>query len=393
MDPVLAVGLLLSFSYLAGRAISRLKLPMVTGYLLLGLAFGVSALGIIPLKLNLRLGWLIELALIFIAFHIGSQLRTETFRRMGGALVLIIVLETLGAFAFLFLAVLLTYGGFVPSFLIAAIGCATAPAVTVLVLNEYRASGPLSQVLLACVGMDDALGLTAYSVAASVAHASFGGSHISPCILAAKIALGVVCSLSVGLGAGLILDSLVRRARHPEDILIISIGVLALASGLMENPVKGVRFSELLTAMAVGFYMGNFSPRRDAVGRALDGFSMPFYVLYFSLAGARLNFKFLISLGKVAGAYLVARFVGKSLGAWMGAAISKAPDVIKKYTGFGLFSQAGIAIGLALHAADEFPQLSDLIISIALGTTIVTEILGPLMTKFAITRAGEVGRG
>jgi len=154
-----------------------------------------------------------------------------------------------------------------------------------------------------------------------------------------------------------------------------------------------VRFSELLTAMAVGFYMGNFSPRRDVVGRALDGFSMPFYVLYFSLAGARLNFKFLISLGKVAGAYLLARFVGKSLGAWMGAAISKAPDVIRKYTGFGLFSQAGIAIGLALHAANEFPQLSDLIISIALGTTIVTEILGPLMTKFAMMRAGEVGRG
>ena len=105
-----------------------------------------------------------------------------------------------------------------------------------------------------------------------------------------------------------------------------------------------------------------------------------------------MNVRFLLSLGKVAGAYLLARFLGKMVGAWAGAVASKAPDVIKKYTGFGLFSQAGIAIGLALHAAGEFPQMSDLIISIALGTTVVTEILGPLMTKFAITRAGEVGR-
>jgi len=392
VDPLLAVGLLLFFSYFAGQAVARVKLPLVTGYLLLGLAFGVSALQLIPIKLNLNLGWLIEFALVLIAFHIGSQLRIETFRRMGKSLILIIVFETLGAFVFLFSGMLLVHRGVILSLLIAAIGCATAPAVTVLVLNEYRASGPLTQVLLACVGMDDALGLTAYSVAAAVAHGSLSGLHTSPFVLVLKIFLGIVCSLIVGIGAGMVLDFVVRRTRHPADMLIAACGTLALAAGLMETPIRGIRFSGLLTAMAVGFYIGNFSPRRSAVGGVLDNFSMPFYVLYFSLAGARLNFKLLMSLGSVAGIYLIARFLGKTVGAWFGAAISKAPEVIKKYTGFGLFSQAGIAIGLALHAAEEFPQMSDFIVSIALGTTIVTEILGPLMTKFAIARAGEVGR-
>jgi len=392
VDPLLAVGLLLFFSYFAGQAVARVKLPLVTGYLLLGLAFGVSALRLIPIELNLNLGWLIEFALVFIAFHIGSQLRIETFRRMGRSLVLIIVFETLGAFIFLFLGMLLVHRGVVLSLLIAAIGCATAPAVTVLVLNEYRASGPLTQVLLACVGVDDALGLTAYSVATAVAHGSLSGIHSSPIILALKTFLGVTCSLALGLGAGVVLDAVVRRTRHPADMLIAACGTLALAAGLMETPIRGIRFSGLLTAMVVGFYIGNFSPRRDAIGRALDNFSMPFYVLYFSLAGARLNFKLLMSLGSVAGVYLIARFLGKTVGAWSGATISRAPDVIKKYAGFGLFSQAGIAIGLALHAAGEFPQMSDFIVSIALGTTIVTEILGPLMTKFAIARADEMGR-
>jgi len=124
----------------------------------------------------------------------------------------------------------------------------------------------------------------------------------------------------------------------------------------------------------------------------LENFSLPFYVVYFVLAGARLNFKLLISLGVVAGVYLFARLGGKIFGAWFGATVSRAPQVLKKYTGLGLYSQAGIAIGLCLYAAREFPNVGDIIIAIALGTTIVTELIGPALTKFAITRAGEAYR-
>ena len=392
MSEILAIGLILFFGYFVGRLISRLKMPTVTGYILLGLAFGVSLLKIIPKDLNLKLTWLIEFALLLVAFNVGMELRIDTFRRLGRSLILIIVLETVGAFLFLFMGMMLMRQGVTLSLLIAAIGCATAPAVTVLVLNEYRAAGPLTQVLLACVGMDDAIGLTFYSVCASIAHGMFDKTQISVAILIGKIVLGVSISIMIGVAFGILLDLITRKVTFPLDILVIAVGTIMLAGGLLQLRPHGVRFSPLIASMAIGFYIANFAPRHRAIRGALEHFSMPFYVVYFVLAGARLDFKLLMALGWVAAVYLICRFSGKLFGAWLGGTISRAPRAIRRYTGFGLFSQAGIAIGLCLYAAKEFPQVGDVIVAIALGTTVVTELIGPLMTKFAILRAGEAYR-
>jgi len=389
MNEILAIGLLLFLGYFAGRAISKIRTPAVTGYILLGLALGVSFLKLIPKSLNLELTWLIEFALLLVAFNVGMELRVSTFKQLGKSLILIVILETFATFLFMFVGMMLTKQGLALSLLIAAIGCATAPAVTVLVLNQYRAAGPLTQVLLACVGIDDALGLTAYSICAAIAHGIFSGVHVSSLVLFSKILIGVLGSLAIGLIAGIILDLIVRKIRYPLDILIITLGVITLFGGILELKLYSIRFSPLLAAMTCGFFISNFSPRTHAIATALERFSMPFYVIYFALAGARLDLKLLISLGVIAGIYLVCRFTGKMFGAWLGATITRGPKAIRKYTGFGLFSQAGIAIGLCLYAAKEFPQVGDVIVAIALGTTIVTELIGPVMTKFAIVRAGE----
>jgi len=392
MNEILIVGIVLFFGYLGGKLIAQIKVPIVTGYILVGLALGTSFLHIIPYEWNLRLSWLIDFALLIVAFNIGGELNLKNLNKLGKALISIVIWEALGAYLLIFSAMLILHQSLPLSMLIAAVGCATAPAVTVLVLNQYRAQGPLTQTLLGCVGIDDAMGLALYSVSASLAHAFLSGTHIAVLPLIGMIVAEILFSLAVGLIAGLVLNYLLRLVRYTTEPLILTLGAITLAGGLLQMRFCSMRFSPLLASMAAGFYISNFSPRRRDAFRPLESFGYPFYTIYFVLAGARLQVRLLIKLGLVALGYLIGRISGKVIGASFGALISKAPPVLRKYTGLGLFSQAGIAIGLCMVAAREFPTLGDTIVAVALGTTIVTELIGPLCTKYAITKAGEIGK-
>ncbi len=392
MNEILLIGVVLFCGYLGGKLIARIKVPAVTGYILVGLAIGVSSLKLIPWEWNLKLGWLIDFALLLIAFHIGGELRLNRLRKMGKSIILIVTFETVATYSLVLAAMLLLGESLAISLLIASIGSATAPAVTVLVLNEYRAQGPLSQTLLACVGIDDAYGLALYSVCASLAHSLFSGVHIVPLHLIGAILVEIVVSILGGIIVAMILDFLLRRVRYSVEVLTLILGGITLAGGVLEEGVWGLRFSPLLGAMAAGFYLANYSSKRREAFTPLRDFGYPFYTIYFVLAGARLKIGLLLHLGWVAVGYLLGRFSGKMLGAGLGGLISRAPKQVRRYAGMGLFSQAGIAIGLCLAAAKEFPQVGDMIVAIALGTTIVTEIIGPFATKYAISKAGEVGK-
>ena len=392
MNEILLIGIVLFGGYLGGKLIAKIKVPAVTGYILVGLALGVSSLRFIPWEWNLKLGWLIEFALLLIAFQVGGELRISRLRKMGKSIIIIVTFETVTTYLLLLGAMLILGESLALGLLIASIGAATAPAVTVLVLNEYRAQGPLSQTLLACVGIDDAYGLALYSVSASLAHSLFSGAHIYPLGLAGMILAEIGVSILGGIIVGMILDLLLRRVKYSVEVLTMILGGITLAGGLLQNVAWGLRFSPLLGAMAAGFYLTNYSPKRREAFAPLGDFGYPFYTIYFVLAGARLKVRLLFHLGWAAVGYLLARFSGKILGAGLGGLISHAPKPVRKYTGMGLFSQAGIAIGLCLVAAKEFPQVGDVIVAIALGTTIVTEIVGPFSTKYAITKAGEVGK-
>lgn len=392
MNNILTIGTILLFGFLAGKLLAKVKVPAVTGYILIGIALGVSFLHLIPEKTNIKLEWLIEFALIIVAFSIGGELKRETMRRYGRKLIIIVVFETLFAYFFIFFFLLLFRLSLPISLLVAALGSATAPAVTVLVLDELRAKGPLSLTLLACVGLDDALGLTLYAISSSVVHSITGAEHILFIVLVLKILISIIISISIGILGAFLLNLIFRIVRFRMEVLTISLGMMTFFPGLLEYKIWGMRFSPLLAAMAMGFIISNFSKHRRKIFSAIDGFSYPFYIIYFVLAGARLRIVKLVHLGFIAVAYLLGRFSGKIIGAYTGGLVSRSSRIIRRYTGFGLFSQAGIAIGLCLIAAKEFPQFSQEIVAIALGTTIVTEIIGPFSTKFAITRSGEAGK-
>ncbi len=392
MNEILVLGIILFFGYLGGWLISRIKVPAVTGYILVGLALGVSALHIISPEWNMKLSWLINFALILIAFTVGGELDIKKLRKMGKYIGSIVIFETLFAYIFIFVFVKISGFSLPLSLIIAALGAATAPAVTVLVLNEYNARGPVSTVLLACVGIDDALGLTLYAISASFAHGMLHGGHISIGTIILEVFLDISISIILGIIGGFLLSYIVKVVRYKLEMLTIVLGTILLVTGGLQNPIRGIHFSPLLSSMAMGFIVINYSQKKRDIFGVLENFGLPFYTIYFVLAGAKLQIKKLIQLGITAIAYIVGRISGKFTGAYIGAVIGKAPKNVRNYTGFGLISQAGIAIGLALVAANEFPELSSNIIAIALGTTIVTEILGPFMTKFAITRAGEMGK-
>jgi len=392
MNELFVVGVAIFLGYVSGKLVARVKIPAVTGYIIAGIIIGVFPFKLIPEEWNLKLTWLIEFALLLVAFNIGGQLDVRSLRKLGRPIVFIVLGEALGAYFLIFLTMLLLKVELPLSLLIAAIGSATAPAVTVLVLEEYRARGPLTQTLLACVGIDDAIGLSIYSISASLAHSLFSGEHLNLARISGLIAVDITVSVGVGVLFGLLLSWLLRYARYQTEFLTLTLGVLVLMGGILSFRIGPLHFSPLLGSMSLGFYIVNFSARRREAFRAFDPFGYPFYTIYFVLAGARLKVRFLIKLGWISLAYIVSRLGGKIAGAFIGGLVSKAPAPVRNYTGFGLFSQAGIAIALCIVAAQEFPNVGDVIVSIGLGTTVVTEIVGPLSTKFAITKAGELGK-
>jgi len=357
MNELFVVGVAIFLGYVSGKLVARIKIPAVTGYIIAGIIIGVFPFKLIPEEWNLKLTWLIEFALLLVAFNIGGQLDVRGLRKLGKPIVFIVLGEALGAYFLIFLTMLLLKVELPLSLLIAAIGSATAPAVTVLVLEEYRARGPLTQTLLACVGIDDAIGLSIYSISASLAHSLFSGEHLNLARISGLIAVDITVSVGVGVLFGLLLSWLLRYARYQTEFLTLTLGVLVLMGGILSFRIGPLHFSPLLGSMSLGFYIVNFSARRREAFRAFDP-----------------------------------RLGGKIAGAFIGGLVSKAPAPVRNYTGFGLFSQAGIAIALCIVAAQEFPNVGDVIVSIGLGTTVVTEIVGPLSTKFAITKAGELGK-
>ncbi|NIA22699.1 MAG: cation:proton antiporter, partial [Proteobacteria bacterium] len=201
---------------------------------------------------------------------------------------------------------------------------------------------------------------------------------------------GLLISIFIGILAAILLQLLSNFANSEVAYIALTLGILVTIGGLMQNDLFGYELSPLLAAMVAGFIITNWSRDRKHIFSSLDTFGRVFYILFFVLAAARLKVSLLIKLGKIAIGYLLGRFIGKYVGTFVGGKISHAPATVTKYAGIGLISQAGIAIGLCVVAAQQFPKIGDLIVSISLGTTVVTELISPSLTKFALEKAHEI---
>ncbi|MFQ5615820.1 MAG: cation:proton antiporter, partial [Anaerolineales bacterium] len=390
------IGLLIAVAFLGSKIFQRFGIPQVVGFIAIGVLHGPSFLNVVPLELGDQLIFISEIALGLIGFDMGSHLLFSDLRRLGRSIAFILLFEALGTFVIVTAGVYAITQSLHTALIFGALSSATAPAATVDVLAEHDAKGPLTTSLLAVVGLDDALSLLLYSIAAALAESVLVGSEAPSLIQILELpVIEIGGSLVLGIAMGLALDLVMRRMKSRHDAMAISIAFVFLAVGLSET----LELSLILTTMAMGIVVANFEPEHCRnIRYTIEQAGPVIYVLFFALIGARFQISLLPTMGLLGIAYVVLRSFGKFTGAWLGGRIGKAEPVVRDNLGFGLLSQAGVAIGLAIASANRFSPLGEegkalgsLIINVITATTFLVQIIGPIFVKFAIGRAGEIG--
>lgn len=390
MNDMLGIGIAIIAGYFLGKLFNKLKVPSVAGYVIAGLILGQSFIGLFTEDFLEKVGEISDFALALIAFGIGGELLFTDLKRIGKKVFTIAFLEAMMAFVLVTGTMLLLRLPVPTALLLGAVASATAPAATVMVINELKAKGPLTRTLIAVVAIDDAICLMIYAVASSVARVFIEHSteiHWSQVMLKPLVEIGA--SIGVGVLIGGVLAIILNRISYSKEILAVTVAGILIALGT----AMALDLSALLCNMAVGIMVANFSSQRQKAFSVVDSVSAPIYTAFFVMAGARLQVGMLLNVGLIGLVYTVARMVGKVSGASLGAVIAKAEPEVKKFIGFGLLSQIGVAVGLAIVISHEFAgtELGELIITVLLATTIITEIVGPLFTKLALKRSGEAG--
>ncbi len=369
---------------LAGR---HSPLPRVTLLLLAGFVIGPSVLDWLPDFTDQWFPVLTDIALALIGFLLGQKMTRQRFRELGRAVIAMSLGEVVMT-ALLVFSVLAAFG--VPvevALLLAGIAPATAPAATVDVVREYGARGRFTDTLLGIVAIDDAWGLLAFSLLLAVAQGLSGQGGAMESVLHGLHEIGG--ALLLGLALGLPMAYLTGRVRPGEPTQAEALGLVLLAAGLAE----WLQVSYILTAMVMGVTVANLATHHQRPFRAIEGIEWPFLILFFLLAGAALHVEALAAAGMLAGAYIGLRLVGRLIGTRVGGWLSGADPTTRHWIGLALLPQAGVAVGMALLASQSFPELKDVILPVVLGSTVIFEILGPVVTRWTLTRVGDIGRG
>lgn len=389
MDKLFYMGIIIIAGLIMAKVISYLKLPNVTGYLVGGLIIGPSILGLIPHDVVSSFSIISEAALGFIAYGIGSEFNYKNLKAVGKGVIIITVFEALGAVLAVDLAMIFIFRQSVEfSIVLGAIAAATAPAATMMVVRQYKAKGPLVNTLLPIVAMDDAVGIILFGVSMAIAKSITSGKgslSIGRAILCPS--LEIIIALLLGLAIGIVVSFIGYKASGEDQLLCIVIAVVFIASGIANY----LNVSSLLVCMMVGATVANLAPNSTRILSITDRFTPPLFIAFFTIAGADLNLSILKDVGVIGFGYIIVRVIGKIIGASTGAVVAKSPDVVKKYLGITLIPQAGVAIGLSLIAQTVLPDCGDAIRTIILSATVIYELIGPVVTKIAIKKAGEIG--
>jgi len=398
MEILFLIGLTVFLGTLGGKIFQQFKVPQVTGYILVGLLLGKHVFHVWSPEMVERCTPITNLALGIIGFMIGSELKLDVFRKRGRSIYSILFCETLVTFAVVACCVTMLTQKLYLGILFGALASATAPAATVDVLWENKTRGPLTSTLLAIVALDDVVALVIYGFASVIAKSLITKEHFSliHTIEAPFIDIGIAAL--IGAFGACTLFWLIRFIKDRERILPFSLGVIALSIGLAAH----FKVDLILSSMILGFTLTNIAPIESTeIFDAIKKFSTPVYVIFFVFVGARLDFNLIFSagIGAMAVAYILSRTFGKMSGSVLGGLIGKAQKSVTKYLGLCLFSQAGVAIGMAIaiyqnlsHLGPEAASIGLTIINVVVATTFVVQIIGPISVRFAVGKAGEIGR-
>jgi Kef-type K+ transport system membrane component KefB len=391
MSPPLVLGLLLICGLAAGQLAARFDLPRVAAYVVTGVLFSPGLLGgWLGININAWAEPLTSSALGIVAYLIGGSITMGQLRRMGGTILGSAIGESVGAVLVVFAAMwwlapeVAGISRLNLALVFAAIAATTAPAGTVAILHQYHAKGPLSTALLGVVALDDAFGIIVFSLMLVVV----AGDVLWLGTLMAVVKLGG--SLLLGIAGGWALARLGRGIRRRNLVLPMLLGIILMVTGLSES----LGLSPLLAAMTLGFVARFASGAGGArLSEPVEYLEEAVFIVFFTLAGAHFETALFFQFSALAGLYLIARVIGKVLGAAVGARVVGAAPSVVRWLGLGLVPQAGVAVGLALSLSHhpEFQQAGPSILTAVLATTLVYEIVGPFAARFALARAGELG--
>lgn len=380
---------LLLFTGLAfGRLVKLVKLPNVTGYLIGGLLIGPYCLKLLPGEFVTNMELVSEMALAFIAFTIGSEFKLSYLKKVGLTPIVIAFFEALAATIVVALVLILFGFDVELALLLGAIASATAPAATIMVVRQYNAKGPVTETLLSVVALDDAVALIAFGFASAAVNSMQNPGQTSLVMALLSPVLEIIGSILLGFVLGLVFKFPLRYFKKDSNRLIITVGFVFLGSALATM----LGLSSLLLCMCMGAMLTNTSSAAPSIMRLVDTITPPIFLLFFATSGAELNITILPSIGLVGILYVICRVVGKVAGASAGAILMKTPDTTKKYLGFTLIPQAGVAIGLSLIASQSIPAYGQTIRAVVLCGTLIYELIGPAVTKVALQKAGEIAK-
>ncbi|MBQ8799743.1 MAG: cation:proton antiporter [Lachnospiraceae bacterium] len=402
----------ISIALLAGLLMTRLfkpfKLPSVTAYLISGVligpyclgALGVDGLGFATSECVTNLSLISEVALGFIAFSIGNEFRLDDLKQTGKAAFVIGVFQALVATLCVDLALFAVHLAIpdklsLPQVLtLGAIATATAPAATLMVVRQYKAKGPLTNLLLPIVALDDAVGLIVFAVSFGISKTLVSGSVDLFSIIVNPL-VEIAASLLLGAIMGWLLTQLEKLFNSNTNRLNLTIAFVFLTVSLAMldfhiGPVH-ISFSSLLVCMMLGTVFCNLCPLSHDLMGASDKWTSPLFALFFVISGAELELSVFtdIAIVCIGGVYIIFRCFGKYFGALFGAKAVKCDSNICKYLGITLFPQAGVALGMCATAM-QLGEQGNLIRNITLFAVLIYELFGPLLTRQALMSAGEI---
>ena len=407
MEALLLIAVALFSGLLMTRLFVKFHLPDVTAYLVAGILIGPCVLG----RLNIgfqtyqqvdSLSLISDVALGFIAFAIGHEFRLSALKETGRQATIIGILQAVVATIFVD-AALITFHFLRPDLLslpvaitLGAIAAATAPAATLMVVRQYKAKGPVTDVLLPVVALDDAVGLVIFAISFGAAQAMKSGTTNIAALIVEPLA-EVILSLLFGGLIGFLLTFLERyfHSHRNRNALIVGSVILTVAVSQLKIPAGEFTFgfSSLLVCMMLGTVFCNFCPLSEELMLQADRWSGPAITLFFVMSGSALEFEVfsnpaVVIIGVV---YILARSLGKYFGAQWSAILARSPEKVRKYLGITLLPQAGVALGMCMTAYRVMGEGDGTLIrNIVLFGVLVYELLGPSLTKYALTKAGDI---
>ena len=418
---IFKISIVLLVGFIGAMIARKFKLPNVSGYLVLGLLLGPSMglifkgfPGFITVEENAALDFIGEIALAFIAFSIGSEFAIKAIKKMGKSVIILTTTEVIGAVVVVFMAMLFLpkpvdiVSSYMPfanrniafGLILASMSAATAPAATLMVIRQYRAYGPVTKAILPITALDDICGIVVFGFFISIAQILVPQGVAQPqWLMFSKPFIEVFGSVIYGLLIGLLISKAANKFdKNRDDMQVIAliavlftIGTVTMLNHYLHD--YGLGFSQLLANIMVGSTIANLAKTPQRSFNAINDFATPFYVMFFTLAGASLDLGILRQdslIILVSIVYIIARASGKILGILVGAYMVDSPKTVKKYLGIALLPQGGVSLGLLVIVQAQMKPFYPHISTIIMLSILVYETFGPVFAKISITKAGEV---